>query len=86
VNPDCSNRDSLPTIAFTLSGIDMPLGPDFYVLYGDDGTGQMTCQLGIESLDPGLPFWILGDPFLRKYYTIFDRVNNQVGFATAIQQ
>jgi len=86
VNADCSNRDSLPTIAFTLNDVDMTLEPEYYVIYGDDGTGQNTCQLGIESLDPGFPMWILGDPFLRKYYTIFDRGNNQVGFATAIQQ
>jgi len=86
VNPDCSNRASLPTIAFTLSGMDMSLEPSFYVLYLPDDSGRMTCQLGIESLDPGFPMWILGDPFLRKYYTIFDRVNNQVGFATAVQQ
>jgi len=86
VNPDCSNRNQLPTISFTLSGIDMTLEPSFYVLYGADETGQNVCQLGIESLDPGLPIWILGDPFLRKYYTIFDRQNNQVGFATAVQQ
>lgn len=86
VNPDCSNRDQLPTIAFTLNGVDMTLEPEFYVIYTDDGTGKMTCQLGIESLNPGLPLWILGDPFLRKYYTIFDRGQNQVGFALATQQ
>ena len=86
VEPDCSNRDMLPTIAFTLNGIDMTLESSYYVIYGDDGTGQNTCQLGIESLDPGFPLWILGDPFLRKYYTVFDRQANQVGFATAIQQ
>jgi len=86
VSPDCSNRYTLPVIAFTLSGIDMTLEPDYYVIYGPDETGKNTCQLGIESLDPGITVWILGDPFLRKYYTIFDRGNNQVGFALAIQQ
>jgi len=86
VEPDCSNRNKLPTISFQINGIDMTLEPEFYVIYTDDGTGNNTCQLGIESLNPGLPLWILGDPFLRKYYTIFDRGQNQVGFALAVQQ
>lgn len=86
VNPDCSNRDQLPVISFELNKVDMTLEPEFYVIYTDDGTGKMTCQLGLESLNPGIPLWILGDPFLRKYYTIFDRGQNQVGFALAVQQ
>jgi len=86
VNADCSNVAQLPPLAFTISGIDLVLEPEFYVIYSPSATGALTCQIGIEAVDVGLPLWIVGDPFLRKYYTIFDRGNNQVGFATAIQQ
>jgi len=84
VKADCSNLDSLPTISFVLGGKDFTLEPEFYVLKVSDGT-DTECQLGMQALDQ-LGLWILGDPFLRKYYTVFDRANNQVGFAEAIQQ
>ena len=47
-----------------------------------DQAGVRSCEIGIQALDQ-LGLWILGDPFLRKYYTIFDRENDRVGFALA---
>jgi len=30
------------------------------------------------------PFWILGDTFLCKFYSVYNKTSKQVGFATAI--
>jgi hypothetical protein len=86
VSADCSNVETLPTLQFTFGGKDFSLEPDFYVLRGATVNGDEECQLGIQGMSIGIPgIWILGDPFLRKYYTIFDRDADRVGFALANQ-
>ncbi|KGL81360.1 Gastricsin [Tinamus guttatus] len=79
----CSDIDSLPTLSFVIGGTSFPLTPSAYVL---ESSG--TCTIGIEetyvSSDNGQPLWILGDVFLRSYYSIYDVGNNKMGFATAV--
>jgi len=85
VSEDCSNAKSLPLLTFTMGGKDFDLGPDFYVKRSKDASGKLTCSLGVQAMDVGGPVWILGAPFLRKYYTMWDADNSRVGFALAKQ-
>merc|ERR1740121_1532832 len=81
VKTDCSNFDNLPDLGFVMSGNVMNLKPTDYVDKGSDG-----CQVSLMPLDvppPNGPLFVLGDPFLRKYYTAYDRTRNAVGFAAA---
>jgi len=85
VKEDCSNLKELPTITFSIHGKDFDLEPDFYVLQIPTDKG-LQCELGIQGINAGVPIYILGDPFLRKYYTVWDADQQRVGFALAKQQ
>ncbi|XP_036309230.1 pepsin B [Pipistrellus kuhlii] len=78
----CDSVQSLPTITFIISGSQFPLPPSAYVL---NNNGY--CRLGIEATylpsPNGQPLWILGDVFLKEYYSVYDMASNRVGFAVA---
>ncbi|CAK6439198.1 unnamed protein product [Pipistrellus nathusii] len=78
----CDSVQSLPTITFIISGSQFPLPPSAYVL---NNNGY--CRLGIEATylpsPNGQPLWILGDVFLKEYYSVYDMASNRVGFAAA---
>merc|ERR1719311_666505 len=81
VADDCANYAKLPNLGFVVQGRVLNLKPEDYVDKSSDG-----CSVALMTLDippPKGPLFIFGDPFLRKYYTIYDRDLLRVGFALA---
>jgi len=81
VADDCSNYKQLPALGFVVEGHVLNLRSDDYVDKSSDG-----CSVALMSMDippPKGPLFIFGDPFLRKYYTVYDRQEMKVGFALA---
>ncbi|ETE73389.1 Pepsin A, partial [Ophiophagus hannah] len=67
---NCSNLHNLPDIVFVINGIHYPLPPAAYTHKFMSGL----CSTGFQPSAGDL--WILGDVFIREYYSIFDRGNN----------
>ncbi|XP_038675279.1 pepsin A-like [Scyliorhinus canicula] len=77
---DCNSMSSMPDVTFVINGIDYPVPSSAYVLK-KTYNGKQLCMSGFENMYDDL--WILGDVFIGVYYSIFDRGNNQMGFAKA---
>ncbi|KAF4547470.1 Vacuolar protease A-like protein [Elsinoe fawcettii] len=78
---ECEKRDSLPDLTFTLTGKNFTIGPYDYIL-----EVQGSCISSFSGFDippPAGPLVILGDAFLRKYYSVYDLGKNAVGLAKA---
>jgi len=86
-NPDCSNLDQLKTLEINMKTVDgrevtYKLTPHDYVMkrLGRCKTGIAIMKIQLKMAHPIV---ILGDTFLRKYYSVFNHKTGEVGFAEA---
>merc|ERR1719424_1468421 len=78
---DCSNYKTLPKIGFKIGDRVLNLKTDDYM-----DSSASDCSFSLMALDvppPKGPLFIFGDPFLRRFVTIFDKTGPRVGFAVA---
>ena len=78
---NCTNKEQLPDLGFVINdGADtLYLSPQDYI---DEENGY--CTLSFMTLHippPRGPLFILGEPFLNRFYTVFDVEHERVGFA-----
>lgn len=79
---DCDKRDSLPDLTFTFDGSNFTISPYDYTL--EVSGSCISAITPMDFPDPIGPLAIIGDAFLRKYYSIYDLDNDAVGLAKAI--
>jgi Eukaryotic aspartyl protease len=78
---DCAAVASMPDIIFAIDGKDYAVPGRMAVMQT-----QNTCLFAAAGMDfpkPG-PQWILGDVFMRQYYTIFNYLDQTISFAKAV--
>jgi len=79
---DCETIDSMPDIVFTIAGEDYTVPGKSAVLQA-----QGSCIFAVMGMDfpPPGPAWILGDVFMREYYTVFNYLDKTISFAKAVK-
>ncbi|MEE6511470.1 hypothetical protein FKM82_018023 [Ascaphus truei] len=79
---NCNNLQNMPTLSFTINGVSFPLPPSAYIVQENGYCSANFLSISLPAQN-GQPLWILGDVFLREYYSVFDFGNSRVGFASA---
>ena len=78
---DCSKRSSLPDITFTLAGHEFALSSEDYIL--EVSGSCISTFMGMDFPAPVGPLAILGDAFLRRWYSVYDLGKGTVSLAKA---
>ena len=77
---NCTSTHSLPEFTFIFNNTPFTLRYEDYVFPQTENISE-ACHLQFSGLENTDGTFLLGDTFMRKYYTIFDTKNSRIGFA-----
>ena len=85
IHQTCSGYNQGPSKDITLifqdqdgNETEYPLSSKEYSIDFQDDAKE--CKLGIGPLDMGNKRWVIGDTFLRRYVSLFDKEHHRIGF------
>jgi len=78
---ECDKRAELPDITFVLSGHNFSISAYDYIL--EVSGSCISTFMGMDFPEPVGPLAILGDAFLRRWYSVYDLGKGTVGLAKA---
>lgn len=83
----CSNlpSDRQPSITFVLNGLNITISEDYYLGQRIRKKSLDKCILQVDWRE-NQDTWLLGFPFMRSHYLLFDLENESVGVALARQE
>ncbi|KAL9095375.1 MAG: hypothetical protein Q9165_002246 [Trypethelium subeluteriae] len=81
---DPKNTSISITYNVTLSDLVVPIfipgTKQPFSMPGPDGKPAELCAFGLQPKPPGSQFYLMGDPFLRAMFVVFDQTQNQLSF------
>ncbi|XP_078276605.1 gastricsin-like [Rhinoraja longicauda] len=81
---NCNDVSRMPSLTFVISGMDLTIPASAYIKQNYNYCYAAFEPTYLPAPTRNGPFWILGDVFLREFYSIYDRGNNRMGFAKAV--
>lgn len=81
---DCEKRHTEPDVTFTLRGKFFAVSAEEYILQAKGSSKSCRSVFVGWDLPSSYPVVILGDVFLRKWYSIYDAGDHTVGLAKAV--